>query len=64
MNNNGPLKLKAQNHEGKGKLDYIIILSMRNVCLERGQKSFKTSNMASAKSTLREPYRSRILAPF
>ena len=37
MNNNGPLKLKAQSHEGKGKLDYIIIISMRNVSLERGR---------------------------
>ena len=37
MNNNGPLKLKAQNHEGKGKLDYVIIIIMRNVYLERGQ---------------------------
>ena len=37
MNNNGPLKLKAQSHEGKGKLDYIIIISMRHVSLERGR---------------------------
>ena len=37
MNNNGPLKLKAQSHEGKGKLDYIIIISMINVSLERGR---------------------------
>ena len=37
MNNNGPLKLKVQSHKGKGKLDYIIIVSMRNVSLERCQ---------------------------
>ena len=37
MNNNSPLKLKAQSHKGIGKLDYIIIISMRNVSLERGQ---------------------------
>ena len=38
MNTNGPLKLKAQSHEGKGKLEYIINTSIRNVSLERGPK--------------------------
>ena len=37
MNNTGPLKLKAQTHKGKGKLDDIIIVSMKNVSLERGR---------------------------
>ena len=37
INNNGTFKLKAQSHDGKGKLDYIIIISMIKVSLERGR---------------------------
>ena len=37
MNNNGPLKFKAQSHKGKGKLDYIISIRMISVSLERGR---------------------------